>query len=82
MNAKYDALEKEYRHIMNQLAAMKEGKDQQLATISSAADLYGPPSPESVFESRRPSIAGAGSEPEAQPVDAQLATTSMAESNS
>ena len=72
MNAKYDALEKDYRHIASRVLALTKEKEKLSATVYSPADPCGLPSPESVFGSRRESVAVAAAEGRAQPADAQL----------
>ena len=62
MNAKYDALENENRHITRQLLALMAEREDLLGSVSSPADACSPVSPRAVLGSRRTSVANQGAE--------------------
>ena len=62
MNAKYDALENENRHITRQLLALMAEREDLLGSVSPPGDAGSPVSPRTVLGSRRTSVANRGAE--------------------
>jgi len=62
VNAKYDALENENRHITRQLLALMAEREDLLGSVSPPADACSPVSPRAVLGSRRTSVANRGAE--------------------
>ena len=62
MNAKYDALENENRHITRQLLALMAEREDLLGSVSPLGDAGSPVSPRTVIRSRRTSLANRGAE--------------------
>ena len=62
MNAKYDALENENRHITRQLVALMAEREDLLGSVSPLADTDSPISPRTALGSRRTSVANRGAE--------------------
>ena len=62
MNAKYDALENENRHITRQLLALMAEREDLLGSVSPPGDSGSPVSPRTVLGSRRTSMANRGAE--------------------
>ena len=62
MNAKYDALENENRHITRQLLALMAEREDLLGSVSPPADVGSPTSPQTALGSRRTSVASRGAE--------------------
>jgi len=60
VNAKYDALENENRHITRQLLALMAEREDLLGSVSPPADPCSPVSPRAVLGSRRTSGANRG----------------------
>jgi hypothetical protein len=62
VNAKYDALENENRHITRQLLALMAEREDLLGSASTPGDASSPVSPRTVLGSRRTSVANRGAE--------------------